>query len=573
MTILLAVAAGRAAADALVDLVRRRVDDRAIYVRHENQVVAWSTTSPWIDVHDDGDVLAVVDGRLHGRISPDGAAHGVADRYRRLGQDTCCDLWGDYVVVVLDRRARVLLVGRDPVGVRPWYQATSGQRHAGASNVATLAALRWVDTSVDEPIAIEYLAGIPQSRGRTVHAGIATLQPGHTCIAARHGVKTYAHHRWQVDPRPRLSWEEAAERCVVLLDDAVRARLDTGSSATSEVSGGLDSSTVAGTLVVLGRSDVLGGRLLFTGAGADERRYSDAVSAHWGIPLVSVPPWQPDEAEYAHQARELRRPPPEPNFAMFVTLHKALLAEGRRDAFTGLGGDDAFVAARPGSRVVSAFQLRRWDILRDYFGKLRAPRTFWHDVARPALGYVSPVHHDARPRWVSPRAAVRGNLNRIIHERARVVTGVAAVDERLSGMTSGYNASILEDRAVVNDLTGRRETHPFLDPLFVEGVYGLNPWWPMRGGHGRAMHVAAFTDRLPASVAKRRTKAEFSEVVWRPLLTPSATASVRRGPLRELGWLDDAGFLDVVNAAREGRATAALPLSRCILLDQWLRHG
>ena len=57
-------------------------------------------------------------------------------------------------------------MARDPVGVRPWYQPTSGPRSAGASDVATLCALPWVDDGVDEVMALAYLATAQRAAAR-----------------------------------------------------------------------------------------------------------------------------------------------------------------------------------------------------------------------------------------------------------------------------------------------------------------------------------------------------------------------------------------------------------------------
>jgi hypothetical protein len=46
---------------------------------------------------------------------------------------------------------------------------------------------------------------------------------------------------------------------------------------------------------------------------------------------------------------------------------------------------------------------------------------------------------------------------------------------------------------------------------------------------------------------------------------------VGTGPLADLGWLDRLGFDRLVANAKEGKANAAIPLSRCISLDRWLR--
>jgi len=124
---------------------------------------------------------------------------------------------------------------------------------------------------------------------------------------------------------------------------------------------------------------------------------------------------------------------------------------------------------------------------------------------------------------------------------------------------------------VLDDSLGIRHSHPFLDPRFIQATYGLDPWWPMRGGHYRALEEAAFCDRLPPAVSTRRSKAEFSEVFWSQVLDAGALDSVLAGPLQQAGWLQDSGVSDLLRRAQDGRSDAAQPLSRCIALDRWLR--
>ena len=186
--------------------------------------------------------------------------------------------------------------------------------------------------------------------------------------------------------------------------------------------------------------------------------------------------------------------------------------------------------------------------------------TTWHRRRRGTL-----------PGWVRKDVAARAGLADLLHERPEPVTGIAAVDERLDNLTGGYVAEILELGAIVADLTGHRSTHPFLDPRFILATYGLDPWWPTRDGATRALQAAAFVDRIPPLVAERRSKAQFAEVFWPTLLHDDVVDAVRRGPLNDLGWLDDQGFDDLVGRARRGMANAAIPLARCVSVDHWLR--
>ncbi len=577
MTFSTCLAAGVKSSERLVASCASASDQGDVaFERHGDLLVAWSPCTPWIQAEDDGDVLVVLDGRLHDpSISTLNQAEWLLARYRTRGTAVARDLLGDFVVIVLDRGTQTVLVARDPVGVRPWYQATIGREHAAASDLATLVALPGVDTRINERIAIEYLAAIEESRGETLYRGIRTLRPGHTWYSVGGKATTFPHHRWDLEPELDISWPDAAERCRSVFEEAVRCRVRNDEPATSELSGGLDSSTVVGTLVQLGRKDLMVGRMVFDGPRADERYYSDAVIDHWELRHISAGPWIPERDELQELTEALCRPCPDANFTMFANLHRGLLKMGRRDGLTGLGGDDAFVASGIGSRVVSAVKLRQKAVLGGLASQVvRHPARSWPQILRPTAGFlVAPWRAPRRlPKWVSRRAAVEAALPSRLGGRAERVTGIDAIDERMSNFTSGYNASILQTRAVVGDWLGRRESHPFLDPRFVKATYGLDPWWPTKNGHYRALHVEAFGDRLPTVVAGRLSKADFSEVFWPQVLGDDVLIErVRTGPMRELGWLDNEGLDHLLADAMKGMPNAAIPLSRCISLDRWMR--
>lgn len=543
------------------------------FVRHGSLAVAHLSESPWVSTHDDGEVLAVVDGRLHGLPAGtrDPARHAV-ERYRSEASGLARGLLGDFVIIVVDRRTDTLLVARDPLGVRPWHLASSHGDAVGASDLATLVALPGVDTDIDEAAAIEYLAAVTQSRGYTFYRGVTTLGPGQTWIVAQGRSRTMAHHRWQLEPDLDIAWDDAAARCRDVLGRAVQDRLDAGGSPTGELSGGLDSSAVVGTVAQLGVDGLLAGRLVFEGPVADERRYSDAVAEHWGIPLVSTPPWLGTAEVCVELTRAMRRPLPDPHFTMFTALHEALLERGRLDSLTGLGGDDAFATTSIGGRIVSAAQLRQWSILRQVASAtVRRPRQAWPELLRPTLHHLAPWRGDDPPAWIADGAARTAGLHDLFRGRPERVTGVHAIDERMVNLRNGYDAAILELRALVADRSGRRESHPYLDPRFIEATYGLDPWWPTVGHGSRALQVEAFRDRLPALVAARRLKAGFAEVFWPSVLDEHTLRDVQAGPLRDRGWLDPGGFSTLVERAKGGAASTAIPLARCVAVDRWLR--
>jgi asparagine synthetase B (glutamine-hydrolysing) len=573
MTFTAAIASG-AAVDHLDRLLRKPRPGRATsIVRHGRLAVAYVDSSPWVKTHDDGEVLAVVDGRIHG-LRPgvrDPALHAV-ERYRAEAGGMARGLLGDFVIIVLDRRSESMLVARDPLGVRPWYLASSNGDPIGASDMATLVALPGVDTAIDEATVIEYLAAVTQSRGPTIYRGVTTLGPGHTWLVAHGRGRTFAHHQWRLEPDTNISWDDAAARCRDVLGQVVKDRLDVSGSSTADLSGGLDSSIVVGTMAQLGADGLLAGRLVFEGPEADERRYSDAVADHWGIPLVSTPPWVGTSEGCLELTRTLRRPVPDPHFTMFTTLHEALLERGRLDSLTGSGGDDAFAATRIGGRVVSAVQLRQWSIIRQIAGAtVQRPRQAWPQLIRPTLHHLAPWRGERPPNWITDRAARSAGLHDLFRRRPQRVTGIHAIDDRIDNLTNGHEAALFELRALVADRIGRRDSHPYLDPRLIEVTYGLDPWWPTVDHHNRALQAYAFRDRLPDQVAERRTKAGFAEAFWPGILGEQTLREVQGGPLMDLGWLKTEGLATLIERAEKGTPAAAIPLSRCVAVDRWLR--
>lgn len=571
-----ATATGREAVNSLRDLLKRHGDGAEACVEvFEDLAVSWDFASPWVTSTDDGDVLIVLDGRLH---DLDQGHHptpvdALYERYGRAGHALAEGLLGDFVIVVLDRRKRTLLVCRDPLGVRPWYQAQDGGNTAGATDVATLCLQPWTDDSVDEHSAIVYLAAQMRQPGRTFHRGIATLLPGHTWRCQGGRSRTWPHHVWKFQDATRMTWDEAGERCRAALDQAVRCRVAAFGGATSQLSGGLDSSAVVGTAVLLGASDVLAGRLIFDGASADERHYSDAVAEHWGIDIISARGTETGSDDLHTWTGSLHRPPPDPHFMMFLGLDQQFAAAGRRGVLTGLGGDDAFMAATLESRVISSVQLRQ----RRELGRLLRqasvhPRTTWRSTLRPTLRQLAPWVRRTPPAYISASAAAQAHLDDVMNPPIFRCTGVRAIDERAAGLTDGYQASVLEDDAIVSDLSGQRQSHPFLDPRLIEATYTLDPWFASRNQQTRALQAHAYADRLPESVRLRRDKAEFSEIFFNRGIDEAAVSAASNGPLAELGWLDHEGLARVLDTARQRWSYAAIPLGRLLALDVFLRQ-
>ncbi|MGE0383615.1 MAG: asparagine synthetase B [Gammaproteobacteria bacterium] len=174
-----------------------------------------------------------------------GVAAVVAAEYRARGRDCLHEVLGDFLIVLVDGES--LFVATDRFATRQCYYA----QHPGGVVFGTrLAGLRAgpVPVTAIDPQAIYdyvYFHCIPSPR--TIFAGVAKMRPAERLeyAAGRLDVQTW----WLPDLRAQEVVDSGAlkQRLLDTLESAVRECVD-GEEIGAFLSGGLDSSTVAGML-------------------------------------------------------------------------------------------------------------------------------------------------------------------------------------------------------------------------------------------------------------------------------------------------------------------------------------
>ncbi|MGE5505864.1 MAG: asparagine synthase (glutamine-hydrolyzing), partial [Actinomycetota bacterium] len=164
----------------------------------------------------------------------------------RDGLDCLPRLVGMFAIALWDRERRELLLVRDRLGVKPlvWAGLADGGI-AFASEIDALRAHPGLDLGLDRQALSQYLACLYVPAPRTMHAGIAKLEPG-CWMRWRDG--RIDHGRWWapgVTGERTPSLDEAVEELMPLLAQAVAARLVADVEVGCFLSGGIDSSVIA----------------------------------------------------------------------------------------------------------------------------------------------------------------------------------------------------------------------------------------------------------------------------------------------------------------------------------------
>jgi asparagine synthase (glutamine-hydrolysing) len=264
--------------------------------------------------------------------------------YATYGEACLNHLNGMFAFAVWDRHNRSLFAARDRFGIKPFYYYWDGDVFLFASEIKSLLEHPQLEAEVDHRSLQDYLDLQYCLGDKTLFAGIKRLPPGHS-LTLKDGQLRIARY-WDMDFAPRTeisSQEDMAAELLDLLEDAVRLRLRSDVPVGSHLSGGLDSSAIAGIAAKLLDAPLH----VFTGGFKenqkyDESRYARLVAEDIGAHYHEVFPVAQDlEDTFSHLVYMLDEPIA--GAAVFPQYFVSkLAAENVKVVLGGQGGDEIF---------------------------------------------------------------------------------------------------------------------------------------------------------------------------------------------------------------------------------------
>lgn len=268
---------GRDTLDRMTDILRHRgPDDRGVWfspeggpgigLGHRRLSIIDLTGGHQPLANEDGSIQVVFNGEIYnyGELAAELQQRGhqfrsVCDTevlvhlYEELGTDMLRRLRGMFAFALWDQQRRRLLLARDRLGKKPLVYRHAGGRFWFASELKSLFQAADCERKLDPRAIADFVARqyIPQPR--TGFVGCSKLPPGHWLEydATRDTVQIERY--WQpgaepLEDRAGLSSAEWKSRLRETLTDAVRIRLRSDVPLGAFLSGGVDSSIVAGLM-------------------------------------------------------------------------------------------------------------------------------------------------------------------------------------------------------------------------------------------------------------------------------------------------------------------------------------
>ena len=206
----------------------------------------------------------------------------IVHAYDQYGADCPKHLRGMFAFAIWNERRQELLLARDRVGKKPLLYATVNGTLIFGSEFSALLLHPEISRDVDPEALDLYLSYACVPAPRTAYRTIRKLEPGHTL--RWHNGQVELRRYWQPDfsHKLKLSEEEAGERAVEILREAVRVRLMSEVPLGAFLSGGIDSSAVVALMSEAASEPVKTFSIGFEEQDFSELHHARRVAEHLG---------------------------------------------------------------------------------------------------------------------------------------------------------------------------------------------------------------------------------------------------------------------------------------------------
>ena len=403
---------------------------------------------------------------LGGQFQTSSDTEVILEGYRIWGPDCLARFDGMFAFALWDNQQRRLFCARDRFGKKPFFYTVQHGRLYFASELTGIEQLRHLSLTMNPQAVMRYLAYEYVPTPHSVYTEVQSLPPSHMLLLQDGNLSISRY--WDMpmpDESDRRSDNELSEELRFLLSRAVRRRMVSDVPLGVFLSGGIDSSIVAGLMARQSSTAIKTFSIGFSEASYDESRYARIVAKTFAT----------DHHERVLSAEECADTLPGIISRMDVPMADAsvaptwLLSGVTREKVTvALGGDGAD---------------ELWAGYEHYIGFKVAQ---WYNAAPSALrkGIIEPLAQllPSSAGYITPRLAVATFL------RAAHAPAWQRVQTMLTAFTPDMQESIL-------DSAFKAQQPGFLAPevLFAPTREHYDHWQPQNAATplARAFHVYA----------------------------------------------------------------------------------
>ena len=459
----------------------------------------------------------------------------ILTAYRMWGEDSFARLRGMFALALWDASRQILLLVRDPMGIKPLYYYHSDKYFLFASEVRTLLHTGLVPRKLDPNGVFSFLAFGSVYEPSTIVEGVTAVSAGHIVSLEKERFQSRAYwdplhlsdspvQSGRIQNAGLQSDDGGAERDLPrLLRDAVLSHLVSDVPVGVFLSGGIDSSSLVAIMNQAGvRATTFS--LVFREQEFNEAQHSRMVARLYGTDHHEIPVSQADALAALPEALRAMDQPTIDGINTWLVSAKTRAA-GVKVALTGLGADEMFAG-------YSNFRhVPRMEKAADNFAKLpsvmRRPLAASiaflaagksdrnRKIAELASGENATVHPYFLVRGLftaAERRALYSGDYEIAERKMETllqesVTASSSLDpvNRVSYLESQWymRNTLLRDSDFMSMAHGLELRVPFLDRALVEACFRIPGKRKLQGGRPKSLLLASLGVELPTEIVNR----------------------------------------------------------------------
>jgi asparagine synthase (glutamine-hydrolysing) len=533
---------------------------------------ASAESSPFVDAA--AELVLSMDGRVDNR---DELIRELAARGHRIGTGTDAEIvlrawqcWGteaparligDFAFALWDQAKRALFCARDPLGARSFYYFEGPGFFLCASELHQLFQDPRVAKRPNEAAVADILVRTPVDREETLFEGIRRLEPSHYLRIGSRG--TECRRYYDLDASREIVYRddnEYAAHFLTLLKEAVRCRLRSAKGVASDLSGGLDSSSIVCLTEKLLRDGEV--RLpnfetftvRFDSGPAAETQYVEEVLHRYPHRHTYLPPGMAPLGQLVAQVAHYLDLPDYPNSACADYTPLLGSRDDLRVRLSGLGGDE-WLGSTYFAYADLLLQLRIIALLRKLRSDRDPPAGFapFPGYAKTLARYgVLPLVPDrlksALKSWlrppeihplVVPEFAARTKLLERLSTRQQWPRCRSFAQQTLyRTYSSGWLPNSLEGDARWTAGFRLEGRYPFLDRRIMEFAFAIPDNQRFRPGVSKFVLRNSMRGILPERIRLRSDKAHMTELYPMAMSALGGERLFDRLNVVKNGWID-----------------------------------
>jgi len=318
-----------------------------------------------------------------------------------------------------------------------------------------------------------------------------------------------------------ISEEEAARKLREIFAKTVSNCVSSLEETAFEVSGGLDSSSVAAVLAQKNETSVLDSYSMnFNGLDCDEGEYMDALIEKYPLNHKKIPVSQLDYSNrYSLDFLYSLSPnwPITLTFSMYLPMLEQMKRDGKKVVLTGQGGDHLF----SGTPLMMHDLFRKgrllalWKELQVYKRPLNVFKSY---VLKPFLGEKA-VHFIKKCMGNSVHGELQKyNCNKMNISHTLGIKKLTLLND-FDSVTTAAHATVMDGNLFhcAEKYFGITYHHPFFNKELVEFSLSIPSNMKYRNGKIKWIWRKAMEGILPDKINRRKDKAEFSELIMQQI--------------------------------------------------------